>query len=272
MLSYEQAFCRLCNDGWLQGWHERNGGNLSYVLTNEEMQSLHAEKAVEDFWVPIGLSVPDMAGACLLVTGSGKYLRNVQDDPRRNAGTIEINADGTAWRIIDGFEGGGRPTSELPSHLLCHAARKKATNGSSRVLYHAHAPAIVELSFLLPLASRDVSRALWKSMTECPMVFPQGVGVLPWMLPGSLELAQASAESMNAYDAIIWAHHGIVCAGNTFDDAFGLLHTIEKAARMYLNMRAANGGSEAFLNQLTDDQLRAVCDSLGVKINEAFLD
>ena len=25
-----KGFMRMCNDGWLQGWHERNGGNLTY--------------------------------------------------------------------------------------------------------------------------------------------------------------------------------------------------------------------------------------------------
>ena len=24
-----KGFMRMCNDGWLQGWHERNGGNQS---------------------------------------------------------------------------------------------------------------------------------------------------------------------------------------------------------------------------------------------------
>ncbi len=28
-----KGFIRMCNDGWLQGWHERNGGNLTYRMT-----------------------------------------------------------------------------------------------------------------------------------------------------------------------------------------------------------------------------------------------
>ena len=27
----------MCNDGWLQGWHERNGGNLTYRMKEEEV-------------------------------------------------------------------------------------------------------------------------------------------------------------------------------------------------------------------------------------------
>ena len=33
-------FCQLCDDGWLQGWHERNGGNLTYRLTADEVSAM----------------------------------------------------------------------------------------------------------------------------------------------------------------------------------------------------------------------------------------
>ena len=33
---FVQGFIRMCNDGWEQGWHERNGGNLSYRVKPEE--------------------------------------------------------------------------------------------------------------------------------------------------------------------------------------------------------------------------------------------
>lgn len=34
---FMKAFVRLCTDGWDQGWHERNGGNLTYRLTDEQV-------------------------------------------------------------------------------------------------------------------------------------------------------------------------------------------------------------------------------------------
>ena len=30
---FVRGFIKMANDGYLQGWHERNGGNLSYRLT-----------------------------------------------------------------------------------------------------------------------------------------------------------------------------------------------------------------------------------------------
>ena len=33
-LAFIKGFTRMCDDGWLQGWHERNGGNLTYRMTD----------------------------------------------------------------------------------------------------------------------------------------------------------------------------------------------------------------------------------------------
>lgn len=35
---FVQDFIKMANDGFLQGWHERNGGNLSYRLKPEEVE------------------------------------------------------------------------------------------------------------------------------------------------------------------------------------------------------------------------------------------
>ena len=33
-----QDYIRMCTDGWKQGWHERNGGNLTYRMRPEEVE------------------------------------------------------------------------------------------------------------------------------------------------------------------------------------------------------------------------------------------
>ena len=35
---FVQGFIRMADDGWQQGWHERNGGNLSYRVKPEEVE------------------------------------------------------------------------------------------------------------------------------------------------------------------------------------------------------------------------------------------
>lgn len=271
-LPFVQGFCRLCQDGWEQGWHERNGGNLTYRLTDEAVAAAAPFFEEPRPWTSLGVSVPTLAGQHFLATGSGKFLRNVADDPAANIGVVQLNDAGDAYRVVWGLAKGAVPTSELPSHLMNHAVTAERTDGANRVIYHAHTPGIIAMSFVVPLTDRDFSRRLWQMMTECVVVFPQGVGVVPWMVPGGAAIAEASSQLMATYDAIVWAHHGLFAAGPDFDTTFGLAHTVDKAAQLYLSARAANGGSDDFLNCIGDEQLRDTCRDFRVTINEAFVE
>ena len=95
-----------------------------------------------------------------------------------------------------GLVNGGRPTSELPSHLMNHQVKKKATNGEYRVIYHCHTTNVIALTFVLPLDDKVFTRELWEMATECPVVFPDGIGVVDWMVPGGHDIAVATSELM----------------------------------------------------------------------------
>lgn len=269
---FVQSFMHLCDDGWQQGWHERNGGNLTYRMTENEVDMVRAsfDDTPAD-WVDLGFSKPELAGAFFLVTGSGAYMHNVSADPAENIGIVELNAQGSAYRVVWGLVG-RKPTSELPTHIMNHAIRMAATNGACRVIYHAHPNNIIAMTFVEPLDARAFSRALWKAMTECVVVFPEGVGVVPWMVPGGNDIAKETSEQMKAYSAVIWAQHGMFVSGATFDETFGLMHCIEKAADIYSRARSMNGGSTDFLNTITDEGLAQIGEEFGVKINKSFLD
>ena len=138
---FVQGFIRLCSDGWEQGWHERNGGNLSYRIKDEEVESVKENFEPKE-WQAIGTSVPALAGEYFLVTGSGKFFRNVPLDPEANIAIIELDAAGENFRIVWGLNKGGRPTSELPSHLMNLEVKKKI-DPSYRVVYHCHCTNII---------------------------------------------------------------------------------------------------------------------------------
>ena len=72
--------------------------------------------------------------------------------------------------------------------------------------------------------------------TECPVVFPAGVGVVPWMVPGGRDIAVATSKLMEKYDLAIWAHHGIFGTGEDFDSTFGLVDTVEKSAEILVKV------------------------------------
>ncbi len=269
-ISIVKRYIRMANDGWLQGWHERNGGNLTYRLTKEEVEEMRPFFDAQPCeWVPMGVTGENLAGEYFLSTGSGKFFRNVELDPADSICVVEINDKGDSYRIVWGLVNGGKPTSEFPSHFMNHSVRVAATNGACRVIYHAHPANIIAMTFVLPLTDRDFSRALWKSATECPVVFPGGVGVVPWMVPGGADIALATCEKMKEYDAAVWAHHGLFASGPDFDITFGLMHTIEKAAEIWV-LQKSTGLPE--LQTIQDDELRAIARDFKVELREEFLD
>ena len=264
---FVQGFIRMANDGWEQGWHERNGGNLSYRVKPEEADQVREElKPME--WRPIGTDVPDLAGEYFLVTGSGKYFRNVIIDPEDSMCMIEVDKEGTNYRIVWGMVNGGRPTSELPSHLMNHEVKKKATDGRYRVVYHAHTTNLIALTFVLPLKDEVFTRELWEMATECPVVFPDGIGVVDWMVPGGRQIAVATSELMKKYDVAVWAHHGMFATGEDFDLTFGLMHTVEKSAEILVKMLSMRPDK---LQTITPDNFRDLAEDFKVTLPEKFL-
>ena len=196
---FVQGFIRMANDGWEQGWHERNGGNLSYRVKPEEVEAVR-ENFQEKEWQPIGTTVPNLAGEYFLVTGSGKYFRNV---------------------ILK------------PEDSIC-----------------------------------IFTRELWEMATECPVVFPAGVGVVPWMVPGGREIAVATSELMKKYDLAIWAHHGMFAAGEDFDLTFGLMHTAEKSAEILVKTLSMRPDK---LQTIQPDDFRHLAEDFHVTLPEEFL-
>lgn len=225
---------------YAKGWGEANGGNISIRIPYEEFEpwknELH-DGAEQN----LPFSVPGLAGEYFLVTGTGVFFRNIPQSPEQSLGIVRINSRGNAYRTVWGYSGGGRPTSEMFSHLLSHEVRKKASDGRDRYILHTHATNLIALSFVLPLDTVVFSRELWEMMSECMLLFPEGIGVLDWMAPGRLELGKATANLLKTHRLVLWPHHGILGTGESMDQTFGLLETADKAAEMLLKVLAAGG-------------------------------
>jgi len=263
-----KKFALTCNDGYEQGWHEGNGGNLSYRMTAEEVEACKPYFTYDRPWVDLGVQADNLKNEYFMVTGTGKFFQNVKRDPAANMCILEINDAGNGYRIVWGLVNGGGPTSEFPTHFMNHSVRVEATDGACRVIYHAHPVNIIALTFVLPLTSEAFSRVLWESMTECPIIFPNGVGVVEWMIPGGAEIAHKTCELQKKYDAIVWAHHGLFVSGNTFDAAFGLMHTIEKSAEIYCKVLSTG---MPIAQTIPDEGLINAATAYGKKLNAELL-
>mgnify|MGYP002232282477 CR=1 FL=1 len=141
-----------------------------------------------------------------------------------------------------GYRDGGSFTSELPAHLMSHMARL-CVEPQNRVVMHSHPTHTLAMNYVHELDERKLTHTLWEMCTECIVVFPDGVGVLPWMLCGTNEIGRATAEKMKEFRLVIWGMHGIYAAGKTMDETFGLIETVEKAAQILCSPRTCRGST-----------------------------
>lgn len=269
--NFAKEFIKLCDNGYKKGWHERNGGNLSYRLKKEEVESIKDDLVDTNSYMEIGTTVSDLKNEYFMVTGSGRYMMNVKEDPESNICIIKLDVTGTKYKIVWGLKNGGRPTSELPSHLMNLEVVKRRTNGSFRIVYHCHATNVIALTFVLPLEDKVFTRELWEMATECPVVFPEGVGVVKWMVPGGKDIAIETSKLMEKYNVAIWAHHGIFVTGPDFDTTFGLADTVEKSAEILVKVISMNGGVKKRQTITTEDFINLAKD-FHVTLNKDALD
>lgn len=247
------------------GWDERNGGNISYLLEEEEVATYLNINDIKRT-VPMIFDGSPLAGKYFIVTGSGKYFKNVIDNPAENLGIIRITEDGRSLDILWGLEDGGVPTSELPSHLMSHIERLKV-DPDHRVIMHCHATNLIGMTFTHSLDENAFTKTLWQMCTECIVVFPEGIGIIPWMVPGTDSIGEATAEKMKDVRSVIWPHHGVFGAGTTMDETFGLIETAEKAAEVYTIVCAQGGVKQT----ITDQQLQDLADAFNVVPKQGIL-
>ena len=257
-------FCRTTSNMYRLGWDERNGGNISLLLDEAEVsQYLDLTKVIRT--IPTGFDAKPLTGKLFLVTGTGKYFKNMERDPETNLGIIRIAADGTTAELLWGYADGGRFTSELPAHLMSHMARL-AVNPENRVVMHCHPTYTLAMNYVHELDEKKFTHSLWEMCTECIVVFPDGVGVLPWMLCGTNAIGEATAAKMKDFRLVVWGMHGIYGAGKDLDETFGLIETVEKAAQIY--MLTAHLPR---VNTIRDQELKELAEAFGVEYRKDFL-
>lgn len=246
------------------GWDERNGGNISYMLDEKEVaEYLDLNNVIRT--IPTGFDAKELIGKIFIVTGTGKYFKNVEYDPENNLGIIRIAEDGTTAELLWGYADGGKFTSELPAHLMSHISRL-SVDPENRVVIHSHPTNTLAMNYVHELDEKKFTHTLWEMCTECIVVFSDGVGVLPWMLCGTNEIGEATAEKMKEFRLVIWAMHGIYGAGKNLDEAFGLIETVEKAAQIYMLTSHLPR-----INTIKDKDMKILAEAFGVEYRKDFL-
>ena len=256
---------RTATEMYAHDWDERNGGNISLMLDEADVaEYLDLNNVLRT--IPTGFEAPALEGKYFLVTGTGKYFKNVQYAPEVNLGLVRLTERGTQAELLWGYEDGGKFTSEFPAHMMSHVARL-TVDPANRVVMHCHPANLLAMTYVHTLDERAFTRTLWQMCTECIVVFPDGVNVLPWMLCGTNEIGVATAEKMETARLVVWAQHGIYGAGRDLDETFGLIETTEKAAEIYMKIAHLPR-----VNTITDQQMHLLEQRFGVKGRDGYLD
>ncbi|MBQ1969046.1 MAG: rhamnulose-1-phosphate aldolase [Flavobacteriales bacterium] len=239
---------------WQRGWAEYNGGNISVrvseALSEEEIKTPAIGPRVE---LPAVMS--HLCGEVFYVTGTGKRMRYVASSPWDNGSLIRISDDGSYYEII--YKNPIRPTSELPSHLSMHNYLR-SIGRDSRVVLHTHPTDLIALTHSAHwLDSENITHMLWSMIPECRIIVPRGVGIVPYRVPGTMELAASTIEQLTTHDVVFWEKHGILATGADVVDCFDVIDTLSKSAQIYLTARTAGFVPEGMTCEQLDELVPA---------------
>lgn len=239
---------------WQKGWAERNGGNITINISDvidDEIRSMPAISGP----VAIGMTLPNISGKYFFCKGNNRRMRDLARYPMDNGSIIRILDDGAYYEIIADHP--IKPTSELPSHLSVH--NYLIGKGSPyKASLHTHPIELVAMSHNPEFLKKDVlTRLLWSMIPETKAFCPRGLGIVPYMLPSSTELAEATIRAIDDdYDVVMWEKHGVFAVGDNIIEAFDMVDTLTKSAIIYRDAKAMGftpeGMSAAQMQEISD--------------------
>jgi rhamnulose-1-phosphate aldolase len=239
---------------------EGAAGNISLAI-GWPLDVRHHFPLVQDITLPE--PVPALVGYQILVTGSGRRLRDIHLDPAANLGVVTIADNGQHAHLYTSpnclFE---RVTSEFNSHLAVHADQIARTGTNFHALIHAQPPHLVYLSHIQDYQDRDMlNQHLLRWEEETIIQLPEGVGVIPFLLTGSPALMQANVTHLREHQLVLWCKHGVMArSAHSVAHAADLIEYLETAARYeYMNLLAGNRAEG-----LTQDELRAIVEAFHI--------
>lgn len=209
-------------------------------------------------------AVPGLAGGVFLVSGSGRRMREIIHDPSANLGCLVVEASGRTGKLYTSPDRlFARLTSEFNSHLAVHTDQVQTSGTNFHAVLHAQPPYLTYLS-QVP-AYRDetyLNRRLLRWQPETIMNLPEGIGLVPFEVPGSQKLREATVASMRRHRIAIWAKHGVVARSDvSVKRAMDRIEYAEAGARYEYMDLVAGGKAEG----LTVEEIRAVCASQNIQ-------
>ena len=231
--------------------------------------------------------VPELAGATFIVSGSGRRLRELHDEPVAHLACLVVKQGGETAQLYTSFHRRfERLTSEFNSHLAVHYVGNEDARGGFGALqypdvlgqvydqivatdtnFHAvvHAQPL-HLTYLSHIPryqdAQYLNTHLLRWQPETIINLPEGIGFIPFRIPGSPELMAGNVEALRNHRIVIWAKHGVMARSDvSVKRAADRVEYAETAAKYeYLNLRVGEIGEG-----LTPEEIRAICETFDVK-------
>ena len=217
---------------------------------------------VAEFALP--QSVPELAGATFLVSGSGRRLREIIDEPLASIGGIVVGEDGCTGKLYTSYQRRfERVTSEFNSHLAVHYDQIVASNTNFHAVIHAQPLHVTWLSHVPRYQDEEyLNSHLLRWQPETIINLPEGIGFVPFRIPSSPELMDATLDALRHHRIVIWAKHGVMARSDvSVKRAADRVEYAETAAKYeYLNLGAGEIGEG-----LSPDEIHAICRTFNVQ-------
>lgn len=240
---------------------EGAAGNIS-ICIRWPVEPRNCFPVLEEIDLP--QAVPELSGATFIVSGSGRRLRELREEPTVHLACLIVNEGGETAKMYSAYNRRfERVTSEFNSHLAVHYDQILATQTNFHAVIHAQPVHLTYLSHIPRYQNEEtLNKCLLRWQPETIVNLPEGIGFIPFLVPGSQELMAANVHSLREHRIVIWAKHGVMARSDvSVKRAADRVEYAETAAKYeYLNLGVGEIGSG-----LSGEEIRAICSAFNVQ-------
>lgn len=217
---------------WGKGWAEANAGNFSINITDIfkspglNLNGITGVKTNKTF--------KSLSNCFLLFTQSGSRMRDIAENPMNGLCLLYFTKSGNRYYNIPLTENTNtKPTSELYTHLEIQNLLSEK-NAKEKVVLHTHPAELVALTHLRKFKKEnELNKMFFSIQPEVSILFPEGIGFVPYFKTGSEKLAEQTKKKFDKYKIVLWEKHGCVSIGANMDSAFDKIDVLVKSARIF---------------------------------------
>ena len=232
-------FAEISEYIWQKSWAEKNAGNISVNITENVSFNLPESNLISTN--NLNKIYSSLSNNTFLITAANTRMRDIAKSPKDNICLLQIDQSGKSFKCYSLSDKKNKlsPTSELPTHLSIHQMLIK-TNSKEKVVVHTHLTEVIALTQSDKYCDEKRLNKLFLNINpEISSFIKKGIGFVPYLRPGSDELAEKTVEQLYYHDIIIWGKHGCISIGQNLDDAFDLIDVTAKLAKIYFMCSSA---------------------------------